>query len=350
MPSHGFSLTPILQALLQRTGLALPPPAAETMILAPAETTVTPPSYRLDGQLDRVTGVAEHSSRALEQTRLGSVPFQHRATTAYRIENAVFAKGCLCTSRMIDRQSGERRGLLPVRISDDLDTAVLPLNHFAAIYFGHTVLDGGASMMLAPRFGEACIDSVVSAGMEGHVDRYFALFGLSHRPVRNVRIRNAWIFDDIGMNSHKSARLKQMSARVRTLPTQRTGHGVFIRRRGWGVNRAPQNEAQLEEFFAGRGFDIIDPRDLTVDQIATRIIGAAVVVGVEGSGMIHGMLALEPGRTVVMLLPPSRLNNMMKDYADGLGLRYGFVIGHTTAQGYTIDAEEILRTIDLVPG
>ena len=352
MPIQGLSLKPLIQALLALSGFGQGPAAAaaETVTIAPAETTVTPPSFRLDGQLDRVTGIAEHSSHALEQIRLGGVPVLHRATLAHRIENAVFAAGRLCTYRMIDRQSGEQPRRLLARLREGLDNAALPLNHFATIYFGHTVLDGGASLMLAPGFGEACIDSVVSAGMAGHVDRYFALFGLSHRPVHDVRIRNAWIFEDIGMNAHKSARLKQMSAQVRTLPAIRSGHGVFIRRRGWGVNRAPENEAQLEDFFAARGFDIIDPRDLTVDQIVSRIIGAAVVVGVEGSGMIHGMLALEPGRTVVMLLPPSRLNNMMKNYADGLGLHYAFVVGRSTANGYVIDAEEILRTIDLVPG
>lgn len=351
MPRPRLSLTPLIQAVLARAGLDQTPAAAaaEAVIISPAETTIFPPAYHLDGQLDRVTGVAEHSTRALEQTRLGGVPVTNSATVAYRIENAVFAAGRLCTPRMIDRQAGDQPRRLMVRLTQEIDTLALPLNDFATIFFGHTVMDGGASMLLAPGFGAAAIDSKVSAAMAGHVSRYFELFGLSHQPVHDLRIRNAWIFDDIGMNAHKSARLRWMGAQVRRLPSQRSGHGVFIRRRGWGVQRAPENEAQLEEFFAARGFDIIDARDLTVDQIAARCIGATVIVGVEGSGMIHGMLALEPGRTVVMLLPPSRLNNMMKDYADGLGLHYAFVIGQTTPGGYTIDATEILRTIDLVP-
>ena len=63
--------------------------------------------------------------------------------------------------------------------------------------------------------------------------------------------------------------------------------------------------------------------------------------------MTHGMLAMAPGTTVVMLFPPWRLNNMMKDYADGLGMRYGFVVGQGGREGYRIDPEEILRTIDI---
>jgi capsular polysaccharide biosynthesis protein len=245
-------------------------------------------------------------------------------------------------------QGTKPRRISPVRITAELDTAVLPLSHYAAIYFGHMVFDGGATSLMASDFGETYLDADLAGNMTDHVARYWKLFGLSYVPVRDVRIRNAWIFDDLGMNAHKSDRLKTMSASVRALPGERSGNGVFVRRRGWGVARAPENEPELEDFFVARGFEVVDPRVMTVDEIAARVCGSRFLVGVEGSGMTHGMLAMAEGTCLVMLFPPWRFNNMMKDYADGLGLRYGFVVGEGRNGNYRVEPEEILRTFDLV--
>ncbi len=352
MSGPRMSVTPLIQWMSQKLGRAqsIAEAASETVVICPEEERLLPRALHLDGQLDRVTGVADGSSFDLEKTRLGGVPISDLATMAYRIDDAIFSAGRVFTRRMQDHQGGDQRRKLLAPISVELNNAVLPLNSFATIYFGHMVFDGGAAMLLAPDFGEACVDRVVSAGMAGHVARYFDLFGTPHTAISDARIKSAWLFEDRGMNSHKRARLKTLSARVRTIPGTRAGHGVFIRRRGWGVHRAPENEAQLEEFFAARGFDIIDPREMTVDDIVARTRDAEILIGVEGSGMTHGMISMAQNTLVVMLLPPSRLNNMMKDYADGLGQNYAFVVG--TAQqnggGYLVDPEEILRTIDLV--
>ena len=349
MPFSGQSAIPLIQLFAARLGLArgIAECAAETRLISPGVTETPPRAIFLDGQLDRVTGVDDTSSHDLERLRLGGVPITHLPTQAFRIENAVFSSGRLFTHRLQDSQGGGQKRRPIVRITETLDSAAFPLNLYATLFFGHMIFDGAAAMMLAPAFAQTCIDAQVSAGMAGHVDRYLEIFGLGHRAVRDVRVRNAWLFEDRGMNPHKSARLRSLGDSVRTLPGRRSGHGVFFRRRGWGARRAPENEAELEEFFAARGFDIVDAAGLSVDEIIARIHGARVLVGVEGSGLTHGMLAMPPGATVVMLMPPWRLNNMMKDYSDGLGLRHAFVIGSIGRGGYVVDAEEILRTMDL---
>ncbi|MEZ5756311.1 MAG: glycosyltransferase family 61 protein [Paracoccaceae bacterium] len=349
MPFPGYSAIPLVQLLAGRLGLArsLADSAVETRLISPGLTEAPPRAIFLDGQLDRVTGVDSTSSLDLERIRLGGVPVTHLPTLAFRIEDAVFSAGRLLTPRLHENQGGTQKRRLIARITEQLDSAAFPLNLYATLFFGHMVLDGAAAMMLAPPFAPACIDATVSAGMAGHVDRYFQIFGLAHRAVRDVRVHNAWLFDDRGMNPHKSARLRTLGEKVRALPGRGSGHGVFFRRRGWGARRAPENEAELEDFFAARDFDIVDAAGLGVDDIIARIRGARVLVGVEGSGLTHGMLAMEPGATVVMLMPPWRLNNMMKDYSDGLGLRHAFVIGTEGRGGYVIDPDEILRTMDL---
>ncbi|MFD1194493.1 glycosyltransferase 61 family protein [Seohaeicola saemankumensis] len=347
--NRSISFRPLTQLIFQRLGLdrSAAESAAETVIICPHEENLVAQAFYLEGQLDRVTGVSENNSFELEKTRITQRVRRDDATVAYRIDNCVFSSGRLLTHRMQDRQGGRRKRKPLASITDTLETAVLPMSHYATFYFGHMVIDGGASSLLAPEFGKSYIDTQVAKGMGGHAARYWDLFNLKYTAVEDVRIRHAWIFDDRGMNSHKIARLRKMNSLVRTIPAARSGHGIFFRRRGWGVHRAPENEAQLEDFFAERNFEIIDPGEMSVDEMVPRIREADVIIGVEGSGMIHGMLAIRPDAIVVMMLPPWRLNNMMKDYADGLGLRYGFVVGEGGVDGYWIDPEEILRTIDL---
>lgn len=347
--SRGISGKPLIQLLHKYLGLSrtIAEAATQTVIVHPEQEIFIEQAFHLDGQLDRVTNVASNSSWELEKQRMASGVKVQGPTLAYRIDHGVFSAGRLYTNRAQEKQGGTQKRKPFCVVTDELDTAVLPLSYFATIYFGHMVFDGGATSLSAPRFGETYIDTAVSKGMTGHVARYWDLFGLSYTAVKDVRIRHAWVFDDRGMNSDKASRLQTMSAKVRMLPGIRSGHGVFMRRRGWGAHRAPENEAELENHFAARGFDIIDPSELSVDEIVASTRDAEVLVGVEGSGMTHGMLAMARGTTIIMMFPPWRLNNMMKDYADGLGLRYGFVVGTGQHNNYRIDPDEILRTIEV---
>ncbi len=51
--------------------------------------------------------------------------------------------------------------------------------------------------------------------------------------------------------------------------------------------------------------------------------------------------------TVITLQPPYRFNNFTKDWADCLGMNYGFVVGDPAEDGFRIDVNDVLRTIDL---
>ncbi len=348
-PGRGFSAKPLAQLACKYLGLdqGSSEAAAETRVICPQQDLHVDPAFHLDGQFERAVAVADHTSFALEKKRVAGGISTHEPTIAYRIDNALFCGGRLFTYRFQNIQGPRRNRKLIAKVSGELDTAALPLSYFATLYFGHMVFDGGATALMARDFAETCFDGEVALNISDHVKRYWALFGLNYTPVRDVRIRHAWVFEDRGLNSHKIGRFRELGTRVRSIPGIRSGHGVFFRRRGWGTRRAPGNEAELEAFLAKRNYEIIDPGKMSVDDIVSATRGAEVLVGVEGSGMTHGMLAMDPGTTVVMLLPPWRFNIMMKDYADGLGQRFGFVVGQGRQDDYWIDPEEILRTIDL---
>jgi hypothetical protein len=76
------------------------------------------------------------------------------------------------------------------------------------------------------------------------------------------------------------------------------------------------------------------------------VTGARLVVGVEGSHMLHALYAICDGGSVCLMQPPNRFNNVMKDYADCLNLQYGFTIGLQEADGFTIEVEKLKRVLD----
>ena len=77
--------------------------------------------------------------------------------------------------------------------------------------------------------------------------------------------------------------------------------------------------------------------------------GSRVVVGVEGSHLIHGIMVLPPGGAVLTLQPPNRFCSVIKRTTDPDHQHFGFVVGHAQQDGYRVDADEVERTLDLFP-
>jgi len=112
--------------------------------------------------------------------------------------------------------------------------------------------------------------------------------------------------------------------------------------------RHPVNEEAIEKMLAGHGFEIIDVTVDSVDTIIQRTKNAAVVVGVEGSALVHGIMSMADNALLLCLQPPNRFNNVLKAHADALGIRYGFTVGEEAQGGqYNINTDDVLRTMDL---
>jgi capsular polysaccharide biosynthesis protein len=107
------------------------------------------------------------------------------------------------------------------------------------------------------------------------------------------------------------------------------------------------NEAQIETLLETRGFEIIDVTQARVDDILYRCRDAAVVIGVEGSALMHGIFSMADHGTLICLQPPHRFNNVLKDHTDATGLKYGFVVGRGVDGEFEIAPDELLRTIEL---
>jgi hypothetical protein len=69
----------------------------------------------------------------------------------------------------------------------------------------------------------------------------------------------------------------------------------------------------------------------------------------ESSGMMHGIALMEPGTRMVTLQPSNRFATVFKDVADRDGYLFGFVVGKTDTLDFSIDIDELDRTLDLFP-
>lgn len=150
------------------------------------------------------------------------------------------------------------------------------------------------------------------------------------------------------MTSHRRARLAQLRNRLHDGEGPQRGHGVFLRRRGGGAARVLINEEEIERILATLGFEIIDPANDPAETIMIRCRDASIVVGVEGSGLAHGLLGCAPDAAFVVLQHPHRFNNVWKDFTDALGMRYAFLVGEGSREAFRVDPEELRATLELL--
>jgi capsular polysaccharide biosynthesis protein len=175
---------------------------------------------------------------------------------------------------------------------------------------------------------------------------------LAMRPTRLRRayVRELVVFADVGQNRNKHARFCAMGEKLRARVTGGGHPGVFILRGCTGARRRLDNERELaERLRERRGYRIVEPERMDVPAIVAACAGARVVVGVEGSALLHGILLLPPGGAVVALEPPGRFVALLKHLTDRDGQYFGFVVGTPTDGGFHIDGDELERTLDLLP-
>ncbi|MNM93047.1 hypothetical protein D3C81_1054080 [compost metagenome] len=69
----------------------------------------------------------------------------------------------------------------------------------------------------------------------------------------------------------------------------------------------------------------------------------------EGSQLVHGVNVLRSGGSLLALQPPNRFVSYYKYLTDRDHQHFGFVVGTPQGDGFTIDIDEVERTLDLFP-
>ena len=322
--------------------------AADIIEICPVEHGDQPAAIYLPGQLDRIrpNPADRLQNLPVELARMELRAIRHEATIAFLLQDAVLIDGILYTNRLAIPKGVAKRRFLPRQISAFIESAALPSSVVGSRFFGHFIAEDCATALLAASFDE--LRWVASTMQKStHSLRYLELYRLSRESLTSAKFRHAWHFQDFAMNSNKRARLRKLRELVRAIDGRRSGHGVFFRRRGAGAPRGFVNEPAIEERLARDGFEIIDVTCESVDQIIARTRDAEVVVGVEGSALMHGLLSMSDGGAVVCIQPPYRFTGVLKDHADALGMTFGFVVGEGNDEAFEVSEADLLRTIEL---
>lgn len=341
------NLTPIIARGLRSLGAAsdLRARAVCTRVVAPGDETDVPPALYLDGELERIRGTDRHTVLEVELERLRGRRVRHAATLAHVLRDVTWSSGHACRGWTHHRATDTRLRLWSTETLVSLERAVVASTHYGGRYFGHWLTDDVPLAMTAGGIGPPIVPRRT---WTPHQREYLALFGLAPRPLGEAWVRELTILDDVGANASKRQRWEHMRARVRALggpPRERPG--VMLLRGSTGEARRLTNEMAIAEHFAARGFEIVEAEKLTVEELAQRAAGAHVVLGVEGSQLLHGLFAMADGGVVVTLQPPERFLTPIKIYCDALGLRYAIVVGEGASADFSIDVERVARTVDL---
>ena len=335
-----------LRKLARRPARPLAELASRAWEIAPAQVAASPPALFLPDQWERVMAFSEFSSREGDLRKVrGGVEVRHDATRAFRLRDAFLIDGVLYQGEA-SLHLHPRTGRLPrLRVDEEIDRAALYCTFGGNRYFGQWLMDDCATYPLAAAEGKPL---TTAQPVNPHTLAYESW--LDMHPVRGsaVHLGEVVIFEDIGQNPNKGARFRAMGDKLRVRVTPRPHPGVFIVRGSTGMRRVLQNEREIAERLRDRrGFTVVDPAKTDVPAIVQACAGAQIVAGVEGSGLIHGILTLEQGGGLLVLQPPQRFSAIYKDLTDRDRQQFGFVVGHPRGADFWVDPEEVERTLDL---
>lgn len=318
--------------------------------LAPGERLPSAPAIYPDGELDKIRRIAPWRSWEIEQTLISGAPIDHGPTLAYEfsdimISGAYLYKGALrgrygaCSDTLLRRSGIEWQ---------ELDRAHLVTCRVGSEHFGHFMWDN-LPMELLPGPDDYPID--LCALPRWHEAGYRTVFGMVAPPrVEYGRVRRLTLYSDVGQNSFREKRYRDLHARARRfvcgdgpLPSN---PGVFIMRGGGGERRELVNEAEIARELEAQGFVIIHPDEMGSEEIVRLSMGARVVASVEGSHVAHALYSVAAGGSFLIIQPPERFSMVYKEFTDRLGLSYAFLIGDPVDDGFHVEPDDLKRLLE----
>ncbi|CAM2011200.1 glycosyltransferase family 61 protein [Acanthopleuribacter pedis] len=303
------------------------------------------PAVFLPEQLGKVQAVQEETTLTFEQARIFGGEVEHGATEVYHLHNAKVVNGYIYSDEGRVVVTPQRERGLALRTGLRVEKALLASSYNGNRYFGHWLSDDCTRALIGDVYGPPLF---TGTRWTAHQHDYRRMLGIEAPPTEVVLVETLSVIPDVGQNAFKRQRLKMIREKMRLYPGQRCGHGVFITRGTSGRRRLLRNEQQVADHLARYGFDIVDPTKESLTQMMHKIKDAALVVGVEGSHLVHGVFAMAQGGALLTLQPPNRFNNVLKDLTDALGNRYGFVVGDARGDDFEIDINAMMMTLDLM--
>jgi hypothetical protein len=332
--------------LLRREPRSLASVAARSWEIAPSSTSIVTRAFFLPGQLDRITGWTFTNGHPRDEMQ-GGTSGTNAPTRGFLLEDAWLIDGVLYKADAVSHLHPRSSRWLRSTAENEVQRGALYCTPGGNRYFGMWLVDDCVTYPLAAAEGTP----VTTAQRIGpHVPGYEAWLDMKPLRLASAFFRQLVVFEDFGHNPDKGARFRAMNAKLNRRVEAKPHPGVFLWRGQTGTRRVLRNEQEVAELLRDRrGLRIIDATKADVPTIVAACAGARLVVGVEGSNLMHGIVGLLPGGALLALQPPNRFVSMCKHLTDRDGQHFGFVVGIPDGGDFRIDPVEVERTLDLFP-
>ena len=191
----------------------------------------------------------------------------------------------------------------------------------------HWFMDGLTRLIHLAEFPGEC-RIIVPRNLPSFASRSLELLALNHRVIgisgEDLRIGRYW-FAGPTMLSGCPDPLGVAWLRDRLLPprSEPPKRKLYIERNA--PTRSPVNAAEVRDHFLGRGWEVVDPSQHSLDEQIRMFQGAAAVVGVHGAGLTN-LLWASPGTKVIELMPGNRRNGCYAGISLVIGLEHHCLI------------------------
>ncbi|TDF84126.1 glycosyltransferase 61 family protein [Pseudomonas sp. H9] len=328
--------------------------AVKSWDIAPGETSISPPAFYLPNQLERVTGWEAkrffpfvHPARTMQ----GGLTVEEGPTRGYLIKNVWMVDGALYKGNASHWVSLRPSTFPRIMVESEIERAAVYCTKNGNTWFGTWLMEDCVTYALACNEGVP-VTTAPSARypLFTQAPAYEDLLDMRPYRLHSAFFREVVLFDDMSNNRSRHLRYRAMGDKLRSQVSYDSHPGVFLLRGGDGDLRYLRNELQIAEHLRKtRGLRIVDPLRTEVPAIVAACAGARMVVGVEGSQLVHGVNVLEPGGALLTLQPPDRFVSYYKYLTDRDHQHFGFVVGTPEGDGFAIDIDEVERTLDLFP-
>jgi hypothetical protein len=318
----------------------LPPPE----LTGRPETLAHRPAFFEPEHLDRVIACGFGVDRLEEFAKLRADRFTGSPAERYHLGESIIVGGTVIT-----RQARHHYRALPELKSirsklQTYDTATLLNTEQGLFYFGHWLQDDCALYELVKD-----APNLLSIARPAWPDRayYEANFGQVWTETSFAHVGDLTVWRDLGYSTDKARRLQALRARLRSSVTPTGNQGVvYISRGRTGEPRNMSNTEAFENALRNAGVEVIDLNTVDLRTGGPAMLDARMIISIEGSQACHGLFALADGGSFLIIQPPERFYNPLRNWASLLGLNYGIVVGQKDEVSFHVDPDEVLRMVD----
>lgn len=290
-------------------------------------------------QLDRVHSCAFGTHRLEEFAKLRTKTFIGQPAERYRLGECIIVGGTVITkqSRHLLRAMPELVNL-KARLAV-FDRATLLNTMQGLYYFGHWLQD---DCPLYERVKDAPPLLSVARNDWPDMSYYETGFGQTWTETRFAHVGDLTVWRDLNYSTEKAQRIQALRVRLRkTMVPRASGRIVYISRGQTGEPRNMSNVVAFEAALRQAGVEVVEP-----GQGGQAMLGARIVISIEGSQACHGIYALADGGTILIIQPPERFYNPLRNWTSLLGLTYAIVVGQKDATSFFVNPDEVLRMVD----